>query len=140
MTFGTPTKGLTSSLELMEFNSHAKLFLATMYLCSRDKKMIDRGLNPDVACSAERAYELAIKWLKKPGDSAYFAAGKVRRFSISLGDYLMSFNKSEAGHVVRLSPRSEEHTSELQSLMRISYAVFCLKKKKKLKRKITEVK
>src|SRR3546814_9998560 len=30
----------------------------------------------------------------------------------------------------RLEPRSEEHTSELQSLMRISYAVFCLKKKK----------
>src|SRR3546814_2240804 len=29
------------------------------------------------------------------------------------------------------SPRSEEHTSELQSLMRISYAVFCLKNKKK---------
>src|SRR3546814_1340369 len=29
-----------------------------------------------------------------------------------------------------LSKRSEEHTSELQSLMRISYAVFCLKKKK----------
>src|SRR3546814_7076648 len=29
--------------------------------------------------------------------------------------------------------RSEEHTSELQSLMRISYAVFCLKKKKKTK-------
>src|SRR3546814_3544953 len=28
------------------------------------------------------------------------------------------------------TPRSEEHTSELQSLMRISYAVFCLKKKK----------
>src|SRR3546814_9327375 len=34
-------------------------------------------------------------------------------------------------HVVGLVPhRSEEHTSELQSLMRISYAVFCLKKKK----------
>src|SRR3546814_3975896 len=32
-----------------------------------------------------------------------------------------------AAHLVR----SEEHTSELQSLMRISYAVFCLKKKKK---------
>src|SRR3546814_5527475 len=31
-----------------------------------------------------------------------------------------------------ISGRSEEHTSELQSLMRISYAVFCLKKKKKL--------
>src|SRR3546814_8113458 len=33
--------------------------------------------------------------------------------------------------------RSEEHTSELQSLMRISYAVFCLKKKKKQKTKNT---
>src|SRR3546814_4376425 len=31
-----------------------------------------------------------------------------------------------------LAERSEEHTSELQSLMRISYAVFCLKKKKKI--------
>src|SRR3546814_8371788 len=30
-------------------------------------------------------------------------------------------------------PRSEEHTSELQSLMRLSYAVFCLKKKKQRK-------
>src|SRR3546814_6361515 len=30
---------------------------------------------------------------------------------------------------VMIGPRSEEHTSELQSLMRISYAVFCLKKK-----------
>src|SRR3546814_5494936 len=30
----------------------------------------------------------------------------------------------------RMTMRSEEHTSELQSLMRISYAVFCLKKKK----------
>src|SRR3546814_8000311 len=38
-----------------------------------------------------------------------------------------------SGHGVTpvLPERSEEHTSELQSLMRISYAVFCLKKKKK---------
>src|SRR3546814_1340805 len=35
--------------------------------------------------------------------------------------------------------RSEEHTSELQSLMRISYAVFCLKKKKKNKRNTTAI-
>src|SRR3546814_2101904 len=32
-------------------------------------------------------------------------------------------------YAVKANPRSEEHTSELQSLMRISYAVFCLKKK-----------
>src|SRR3546814_8034263 len=35
-----------------------------------------------------------------------------------------------AGHSAYSVPRSEEHTSELQSLMRISYAVFCWKKKK----------
>src|SRR3546814_4422498 len=40
---------------------------------------------------------------------------------------------SGAGHY-----RSEEHTSELQSLMRISYAVFCLKKKKKAHRGTVE--
>src|SRR3546814_5068113 len=34
-----------------------------------------------------------------------------------------------AGQVIDVQPRSEEHTSELQSLMRISYAVFCLQKK-----------
>src|SRR3546814_2102546 len=35
------------------------------------------------------------------------------------------------GDLAELVERSEEHTSELQSLMRISYAVFCLKKKNK---------
>src|SRR3546814_619087 len=45
-------------------------------------------------------------------------------------------NDAQKGHLFELiqrhydSGRSEEHTSELQSLMRISYAVFCLKKKK----------
>src|SRR3546814_7538930 len=39
-----------------------------------------------------------------------------------------------------LEVRSEEHTSELQSLMRISYAVFCLKKKKITTRQQTETK
>src|SRR3546814_2030442 len=35
--------------------------------------------------------------------------------------------------------RSEEHTSELQSLMRISYAVFCLKKKKQIRTKLVQL-
>src|SRR3546814_10312469 len=39
----------------------------------------------------------------------------------------------EIGIAIVFQQRSEEHTSELQSLMRISYAVFCLKKKKKKK-------
>src|SRR3546814_8940125 len=41
---------------------------------------------------------------------------------------------AEIGHCLR-QLRSEEHTSELQSLMRISYAVFCLKKKTPIKYK-----
>src|SRR3546814_1348104 len=38
----------------------------------------------------------------------------------------------EGRHILADVARSEEHTSELQSLMRISYAVFCLKKKNNL--------
>src|SRR3546814_3866231 len=37
---------------------------------------------------------------------------------------------TDPGHALWQRDRSEEHTSELQSLMRISYAVFCLKKQK----------
>src|SRR3546814_7688797 len=50
--------------------------------------------------------------------------------------FMVAWNMSEIRHVVKMvrraprADRSEEHTSELQSLMRISYAVFCLKKKK----------
>src|SRR3546814_2684626 len=40
-------------------------------------------------------------------------------------------------HSCQYETRSEEHTSELQSLMRISYAVFCLKKKKQTAHKTT---
>src|SRR3546814_7430212 len=43
-----------------------------------------------------------------------------------------------AFRVTWFRPRSEEHTSELQSLMRISYAVFCLKKKINTKHRITK--
>src|SRR3546814_7442514 len=41
--------------------------------------------------------------------------------------------ESSGCDVMKAHPRSEEHTSELQSLMRISYAVFCLKNKKHTK-------
>src|SRR3546814_1753421 len=43
-------------------------------------------------------------------------------------------NLEQQSRCNRIGIRSEEHTSELQSLMRISYAVFCLKKKKKQKK------
>src|SRR3546814_2024057 len=46
------------------------------------------------------------------------------------GEGAVDENLPELRRLRRLDIRSEEHTSELQSLMRISYAVFCLKKKK----------
>src|SRR3546814_9364232 len=56
---------------------------------------------------------------------------------MDLDKYIQIAKKAEAAKFdvvfvadIRLGRRSEEHTSELQSLMRISYAVFCLKKKK----------
>src|SRR3546814_2948788 len=72
-------------------------------------------------------------------DSSIFAfsAASFRRWSASLSprrSMPSSFLKPSARYSTSLlsksSPRSEEHTSELQSLMRISYAVFCLKQKK----------
>src|SRR3546814_5758501 len=57
--------------------------------------------------------------------------GSVRRGERGIGViYTRRFTPREEQHRAEVE-RSEEHTSELQSLMRISYAVFCLKKKKK---------
>src|SRR3546814_8010511 len=49
---------------------------------------------------------------------------------IETTDFLLSPVPCSSYDVVAANPRSEEHTSELQSLMRLSYAVFCLKTKK----------
>src|SRR3546814_3003287 len=65
----------------------------------------------------------------------------LRDYMVVLAAALVSSAVGAAEPAAKLSPvmsgtvhqalRSEEHTSELQSLMRISYAVFCLKKKNK---------
>src|SRR3546814_970631 len=58
-------------------------------------------------------------------------SGAVLRAPLRSGDPILPVHATahEAG---AFSSRSEEHTSELQSLMRISYSVFCLKKKKNI--------
>src|SRR3546814_7265968 len=61
--------------------------------------------------------------------------GEYRAKADRLADHLPWVALVAPGVVLNKDGRSEEHTSELQSLMRISYAVFCLKKKKKDKRK-----
>src|SRR3546814_4674790 len=69
--------------------------------------------------SADRRRLAEIEFtLLQPGDFGHALAGGVE------AQYL----RLQLGKTTR--KRSEEHTSELQSLMRISYAVFCLKKKK----------
>src|SRR3546814_8258984 len=82
-------------------------------VCSSDLRATSRGLSLATTAAFSR-FASATNCARAPlgGSAAIFAAAESVNSSIS---------------------RSEEHTSELQSLMRISYAVFCLKKKKSKK-------
>src|SRR3546814_8875819 len=76
----------------------------------------------EAAANPRKSFGLASK-----GEADHFLKGK--------GGLAAAFG--EGGTTPRcIAVRSEEHTSELQSLMRISYAVFCLNKKKLMKRTI----
>src|SRR3546814_3362641 len=111
--------------------------------CSRDRRsgQVSSGGLPtlpnrfDMAVIAATALALAA-WVAGPANAIaaglLIAAGALQFVRLvrwagmkALSDPLV--------FVLHLSYRSEEHTSELQSLMRISYAVFCLEKKKKHK-------
>src|SRR3546814_5033559 len=69
--------------------------------------------------------------LRRSTDADRRAVDLVRDFDRDRFEH--AFDDDRKGASLRHRDRSEEHTSELQSLMRISYAVFCLKKKKKIK-------
>src|SRR3546814_5649868 len=72
-------------------------------------------------------------WSRSPfGVSAGSSPAPVSRSGTSYASKLSSYEHSFFFAPQRRTPkgRSEEHTSELQSLMRISYAVFCLQKQK----------
>src|SRR3546814_5258449 len=56
-------------------------------------------------------------------------AGATNRIAAVVERWAATTTRAKPPHMVDQPRRSEEHTSELQSLMRISYAVFCLKKK-----------
>src|SRR3546814_5327375 len=78
-----------------------------------DEDALPIRANARVAAASVNAGE-SVSYDLEAGRHAYLVAAKGR----------IRVNGEDA------DPRSEEHTSELQSLMRISYAVFCLKKKK----------
>src|SRR3546814_7556700 len=99
---------------------------------------IATGMNLHVASGTDTCLDAGTKVHVKAGVNLVLEAGvmislKVGGSSITIGPAGVTLD----GPLVRIncggSPlaamRSEEHTSELQSLMRISYAVFCLKKK-----------
>src|SRR3546814_5972444 len=69
-------------------------------------------------------------------------SGKQQEFSLRLNDLIKRGDikanvRLQPGDVIIIPERSEEHTSELQSLMRISSGVFCLKKQKQENNQLT---
>src|SRR3546814_6652039 len=77
-------------------------------------------------------YQLGLVY-DREGDEPHAALATAERYNLE-GNHAPALANAELamrGLKTGTPDRSEEHTSELQSLMRISYAVFCLKKKKK---------
>src|SRR3546814_9278384 len=75
---------------------------------------------------AGQSYDLLLLDLNLPGHSGLDILAKLRAEGEQVPVLILTARDGVEDRVAR----SEEHTSELQSLMRISYAVFCLKKKK----------
>src|SRR3546814_6502478 len=76
-----------------------------------------------------------VNWILELDRGRYFVyEGNYSTYLEKKGKRLEQESREDAGRQKAIKDeleRSEEHTSELQSLMRISYAVFCLKKKNK---------
>src|SRR3546814_3846633 len=83
-------------------------------------------LRPDIVPKADEFGASAVRDVLA-GVKAAVATGIVDEDRLGLTG--QSYGGLETAFIITQTYRSEEHTSELQSLMRISYAVFCLKKK-----------
>src|SRR3546814_6797310 len=114
-------------------------------VCSSDLKGRDRDdllnefrrgeipillLSPEIALGAAR--DVLLEAATPAGAKYASLKANLRTLVIDEAHIVESWGRSFRPDFQRLPAlRSEEHTSELQSLMRISYAVFCLKKKKR---------
>src|SRR3546814_7992399 len=83
--------------------------------------------HPDTPGKAVRSVAVEVSLSFEDGFALRYIVGG------SIADLVLPHGE---GELVIADSRSEEHTSELQSLMRISYAVFCLKKKNNIKQTI----
>src|SRR3546814_2828552 len=90
---------------------------------------MQQGVDPDVAKRQRKADAERSGITLAQGLAIYLAER----------DKLRPATKATYARDLRTTFRSEEHTSELQSLMRISYAVFCLKKKNQEASNTTEI-
>src|SRR3546814_3128790 len=95
-------------------NQLRAILLERGYTFRQGREVLEREIDPFLA---EPPADLSVRILRLLGD--------MRAEWQSLNERIDALNDD-------LKERSEEHTSELQSLMRISYAVFCLKKKKQV--------
>src|SRR3546814_9666597 len=90
--------------------------------------------NPFDFIYSERGFSNLKKWFTQ------YASGnnKIQFNENQFINFLRELTDLDDYHILEVF-RSEEHTSELQSLMRISYAVFCLKKKRKNNNKLNNI-
>src|SRR3546814_2006362 len=98
-------------------------------VCSSDLRPESAGQVTLASADPRAAPLIDPAFLTDDRDMAVLKAG-VRQMYRILETPLLADHQGRDRYPIDLA-RSEEHTSELQSLMRISYAVFCLKKKKK---------
>src|SRR3546814_10378669 len=96
-------------------------------MASREEMSTSFGAAADTYEAGRPSYPAeAVAWMLEPVREAGRA---LRAADVGAGTGKLTRVIVESGaEVIAIDPRSEEHTSELQSLMRISYAVFCLKK------------
>src|SRR3546814_8260373 len=103
-------------------------------VCSSDLSRGDVIVTADAPTEVADQFESTIVWMDEdemlPGRPYLLKTGtSMVTATITKPKYEVNVNTIVHEAAETLSLRSEEHTSELQSLMRISYAVFCLKKK-----------
>src|SRR3546814_1381018 len=105
----------------------ALLPYTTLFRCGREHDLVERRKHADRGGHRRRRPEGHAGRRNTPRCTTVCIPGRV--LSRPDGRFRQPYRGRQAHR-----RRSEEHTSELKSLMRISYAVFCLKKKKKKKK------